>query len=228
MTFIKNKIKTIIKKVRLVLLKRKEILEYGRHTNIEPDCTFEGHNYVGSNSTLSGCCFGKLSYVGDGAVLHRCRIGKFCAIGPYVQIAAGNHPTSRYVSIHPTIFSNRKYCGKGYSTKNIFEEFSYTDGEKKWFVEIGNDVWIGQRVTILNGCKIGDGAIVAAGAIVTKDVPPYAIVAGVPAKIVKYRFNDEQIKFLEEFNWWDKSDDWISTHLSELADIDALMSIAKR
>lgn len=72
--------------------------------------------------------------------------------------------------------------------------------------EIGNDVWIGQNAVIMDGVKIGDGAIVAAGAVVTKDVAPYAIVGGVPAKLIKYRFDEATIKDLLRLKWWELSD----------------------
>ena len=72
---------------------------------------------------------------------------------------------------------------------------------------IGNDVWIAAGAHVLRGVKVSDGAVIAANAVVTKDVPPYAIVAGVPAKIVKYRFSDDQIKSLLDIKWWDFSEE---------------------
>ncbi|MGN1275552.1 MAG: CatB-related O-acetyltransferase, partial [Floccifex sp.] len=77
---------------------------------------------------------------------------------------------------------------------------------------IGNDVWIGNNVTILAGVSVGDGAVLAAGAVVTKDVPPYAIVGGVPAKILRFRFDDGTIKELQKLEWWNKNPDWIKEH----------------
>ena len=88
---------------------------------------------------------------------------------------------------------------------------------------IGNDVWIGEGVTIKGGVRIGDGAIVAMNACVTKDVPPYAIVGGVPAKIIRYRFTDEQIKFLLDFQWWNKSLEWIEKHAEIFVDIETFI-----
>lgn len=90
---------------------------------------------------------------------------------------------------------------------------TYSDDEKytefKRQIEIGNDVWIGDSVLILDGVKIGDGAVLAAGAVVTADVPPYAIVGGVPAKVIRYRFNEDEIEHLIKLKWWDKSEQWI-------------------
>ena len=73
---------------------------------------------------------------------------------------------------------------------------------------IGNDVWVGYGATILRGVNIGNGAIIGAGAVVTKDVPPYAVVAGVPAKIIRFRFDDNKIDSLQKSNWWDKPFDY--------------------
>ena len=74
---------------------------------------------------------------------------------------------------------------------------------------IGNDVWIGANVVIMNEISVGDGAVIGAGSIVTKDVPPYAIVVGSPARIIRYRFEKEEIEFLLNFRWWDKDSNWI-------------------
>lgn len=110
-------------------------------------------------------------------------IGRYCSIANDVIIAASEHPITNF-STHPISYDVENYPGK--ETKTI----------------IGNDVWLGTRAIIKKGVKIGDGAVVASGAIVTKDVPPYAVVAGVPTKIIKYRFDDEIIEKLLDLQWW--------------------------
>ena len=92
---------------------------------------------------------------------------------------------------------------------------------------IGNDVWVGQYAIILPSCKnIGDGAVIGAGAIVTKDVPPYAIVAGNPAKVLRYRFDEATIRKLEEICWWDWSLDEIKAHADVFQNVEALVHYA--
>ncbi|MCR5261760.1 MAG: CatB-related O-acetyltransferase [Candidatus Gastranaerophilales bacterium] len=110
-------------------------------------------------------------------------IGRYCSIANDVIIAASEHPITNF-STHPISYDVENYPGK--ETKTI----------------IGNDVWLGTRAIIKKGVTIGDGAVVASGAVVTKDVPPYAIVAGVPTKIIKYRFEEETIKALLDTQWW--------------------------
>lgn len=102
-------------------------------------------------------------------------IGKFCSIAAGVNIGLGQHPVE-YVSTHPSFYSVSQPIAKTYSGSDLFEPF-------KGRINIGHDVWIGQNVLVMDGLKIGTGAIIAAGAVVTKDVPPYAIVAGVPARL---------------------------------------------
>lgn len=126
------------------------------------------------------------------------RIGRFCSLGNNINFGPGNHPVDwlstnpfQYNAIfldHPE-FRNLSRFGKIYSDKSE--------------VEIGNDVWVGSNVTVMRGVKIGDGAIIAAGSIVTNDVPAYGVVGGIPAKIIKYRFNQEIINKLLELSWWD-------------------------
>ena len=89
-------------------------------------------------------------------------------------------------------------------------------------VEIGNDVWIGEGAFLVGGITIEDGAVILAHAVVTKDVPPYAIVGGVPARIIKYRYDEETIAFLLRVKWWNNSIDWFQQNWRLLTDIEKL------
>lgn len=104
------------------------------------------------------------------------------------------------ISTHPAFYANNKPF-KTFSDKMYFDEYKE--------INIGNDVLIGEDALILGGVKIGDGAIITSRAVVTKDVPPYAIIGGVPAKLIKYRFDEKIIKQLIEIKWWDKELDWL-------------------
>lgn len=161
---------------------------------------FEGFNRIGENSIFTGS-LGRFSYIGA-----NCRIsadiGRYCSISSYVKTVGGTHPIDNWVSTHPVFYSTAKQCGITYVKQDKFDE----DTER---VVLGNDVWIGSGVIILGGVKIGDGAIVAAGALVNHDVPPYAIVGGIPARIIKKRFNEETIKKLQSNKWWEKGEEWI-------------------
>lgn len=126
-------------------------------------------------------------------------IGKFCSLADDVtMIASGEHYITN-VSTFP--FHDRSKLGK-----------KYKDTLSKGSIIIGNDVWVGHAATILSGVKVGNGAVIAAGSIVINDVPDYAIVAGVPAKVVKYRFSQNQIDKLLEIRWWEWDEDTIHSN----------------
>jgi acetyltransferase-like isoleucine patch superfamily enzyme len=127
------------------------------------------------------------------------RIGRYSSIAPGVAASDGNHPTD-WLSTHPFQYGNSAMFK--YWTKR--KDLNYLKPPKggRSAVDIGNDVWIGTNAVILRGVTIGDGAIVAAGAVVTKDVPPYAVVGGVPAKITHFRFDEKIVQELLDDKWW--------------------------
>jgi len=132
-------------------------------------------------------------------------IGRYCSIGYNVQISCPEHPVS-FLSTSPTVYRNddiKQYC-------------SWPSDDIKEPAKIGNDVWIGSNAIVLQGVRIGNGAIVAAGAVVTKDVPAFSIVAGVPAKIIKKRFNEVMEKKINESKWWEKSVSEVEKIVEEL------------
>ncbi|WP_455629498.1 CatB-related O-acetyltransferase [Parabacteroides sp.] len=196
--FIKNRFTRWCRNV-LALLKVK--LKYGNKIIIEntgcrisPHAILEGANKLYMNAAFRGSYVGYGTYIG-----HHCdisgRIGRFCSIAPYVTYNNGNHLfTTPYATTCPMFYSTGKQNGHTFATENCFDEY-----KKPLF--IGNDCWIGERAFLCGGITIADGAVVLAGAVVTKDVPPYAIVGGIPAKVIGFRY-DETIHFLMTIQWW--------------------------
>ncbi len=142
-----------------------------------------GNITIGNNTSINGPSTEFYS------LAHPIKIGNFCSIARGTAIQEYNHNID---------------CLTTYYIKfRVFSDENGIDAVSRGPVEIGNDVWIGTQSTILTGVRIGDGAVVAANSVVTKDVPAYAIVGGTPAKIIKYRFSDEVIERLLEIKWWD-------------------------
>lgn len=182
--------------------------------------TFGGHNSIGAKTVVSDSQIGRYTYLGKNNKLDRVSIGKFCSIGSNIKILDSTHPTREFVSTSPVFYSTLRQCGTTFVTRDKFEEH-LSGGESKLI--IGNDVWIGDDVTFMAGITIGDGAIIGTGALVTKNVPPFAICGGVPAKVIRCRFAQEQIDFLQAIKWWDKDEQWVSTHADSFDSIDRFM-----
>ena len=182
----------------------------------------EGHNVIGHNSIISGN-LGLGSYVGENCLI-RGKVGRYCSISNNVRIIVGIHPTNTFVSTHPCFYSIRKQAGFTYVNKNHFDEIVYADKNKN-HVLIGNDVWIGEDAIIYGGIKIGDGAIIAAGSVVNKDVPPYSIVGGIPAKEIRKRFSEDEIKKLLKIQWWDLPTTWIEENINAFLDIKVFIAL---
>lgn len=206
--------KRIIKQIWLLLKNHRKNIRIGRKCNIDIKSVFGGYNRIGNHSFFSGS-IGYGSYVGQVCYINA-EIGKFTCIANGVVTAMGRHPTRNWASVHPAFYSVQKQSGFTFTDSALFEE-------SKGRVKIGNDVWIGCRAIITDGVTIGDGAIVAAGAVVTKDVEPYTIVGGVPAKPIRKRFTDEQIAFLQELNWWDRDAEWLKNNAALFQDVEMLM-----
>lgn len=187
-------------------------VRFNTSVHIDPASAFEGANKLGDRSCFSGR-LGYGTYICNDCSITG-NIGRFCSIAPEVKNSLGIHPISKpYVSTSPMFFSLRKQTGETFAQIQLFEELEDP-------IEIGHDCWIGQRAFIVGGVKIGTGAVVLAGAVVTKDVPPYAIVGGVPAKVLKYRYDQETIDFLLRTEWWNMPVDWLRENYEIFSDID--------
>ena len=141
---------------------------------------------------------GRMSYLSELSTLaRRCQLGRYCSVARFVEIGPIEHPVD-YLSSHPFQYSRHHFANQ-----EAWESFERCEFDEKPGAIVGNDVWIGLNAVILRGVTVGHGAIVGAGAVVTKDVPPYAIVVGNPAKILRYRFDAETIQRLLDVAWWD-------------------------
>lgn len=197
--------------------KRPKIAE----TVIHPTASLRG-------SSIGTCCeiladtslhtveLGDYSYLGQRCIVGDAAIGKFCAIAAEVRIGAPNHPMDR-PSMH-----RFTYCPEYYDADAV-RDHSFFDARKSDRVVIGNDVWIGHGVIVLPGVSVGDGAVLAAGAVVTRDVQPYTIVGGVPAKFLRERFTREIAAKLAAIGWWDWPFETIMDRLADFqsSDIEA-------
>lgn len=153
------------------------------------------------------------TYIGKYSIIQNSFIGKYCSIGPAVKIGLYDH-YYQAVTQHP--FINHKEYG-------FLNEDYYPEAQKRIRKDapiIGNDVWIACNVVVLRGVTIGDGAVVGAGAVVTKDIPPYAIVVGNPCRVIKYRFDEDIIARLLKIKWWDWEEKKIRTMRPYMYDIE--------
>ena len=162
-----------------------------------------GGNKIGSHSTVIRSLVGRYVALGCDSFVSRSKIGNYCTFGSRVSIGGSNHPYN-LVTSHEIAFRNTTAI----YGETIVEKDDYAQGQddnSQYHVEIGHDVWIGDNVVVLPGRKIGTGAVIGAGTVVTSDVPPYSIAVGNPSRVVRYRFSDEIISRLLSSNWWDKS-----------------------
>lgn len=192
---------------------------FGQRSYLSYLTKLEGHNMLGRNTYAPGSVLGYGSYLSDNCYFYQAQIGRYTCIGPRSAAICGRHPVGKFVSVHPAFFSKAGFAGLRYTRTQTFEEFKYADADKKRSVLIGNDVWIGADVKIMEGVKVGDGAVVAAGALVLRDVEPYTVVAGAPARFMKNRFTPDEAAFLQELKWWDKPRDWIKESAPYFDDI---------
>lgn len=217
----------MLRKLKQILhrFKMRKKCFFGKNAVIDSAASFHGGNKIGSGTTFLNSELGYASYIGNNGYIKNTVIGKYCCIADDVMTVSGKHPSSKFVSIHPAFYSTALHIGFSYVDKEKFSDFEYIDATRKISITIGNDVWIGARSTILEGVKIGDGAIIATSALVVKDVPPYAIVGGVPARVIKYRFTNDEIESLLKVRWWDKDEYWIKQHADDFDDISKLFKV---
>jgi len=156
---------------------------------------------VNSGCLIHDSSLGRYSYMGYDCEVINTDIGSFCSLSSGIHIGLAEHPTD-WVSTSP-VFQDVTNS----SVKCRYARLKLPEPKR---TQIGHDVWIGTNAIIKAGVNVGTGAVIASGAIVTKDVPPYAIVGGCPAKIIKFRFDEDMIKELLQSKWWELSDSDLS------------------
>ncbi|MET7030076.1 CatB-related O-acetyltransferase [Sediminicola luteus] len=170
---------------------------------IDQNSSFTNGVTIGKNSHICSNCIvnnshvGSYSYVNYGTLIQNTTIGNYCSIAHHVKIGLGAHPLNMF-STSPIFYKTKNALNVRVLQDDLdFQDYAH--------ITIGSDVWIGANAIIMDGVTIGHGAVVAAGAIVSKNVPAYAIVGGVPAKIIRYRFTEEQRKAILKTRWWEKN-----------------------
>lgn len=217
-----NYIKEILRPKRLLLVYRhiRASLKYSKNKAIIGlNCSLKNVKlgqdvFIGDNSNLNNVIIGNHTYTNSEVMIKDSEIGCYVSIGSKVLIGVGKHPVNM-VSTHPAFYSNNK------SFITFSDKMYFKESEK---IEIGHDVWIGSNATIMCGVKIGHGSIVAFGAIVTKDVPPYSIVGGIPATILKFRFENDVIEKLLKIKWWEFNDQFMKLHFKEFHNVEGFIN----
>ncbi|XOB60602.1 DapH/DapD/GlmU-related protein [Campylobacterota bacterium DY0563] len=206
-----TKIESINKKQKVKL----GIKPYIPNSAIIENSYFGKYTEVGEFSNVLDSTLDDYSYISEYTQIYNTIIGKFSNIAAQVRINPGFHPYEMPCQHH--FLYRKEMYGFGEDDEAFF---NYRKVQK---VEIGHDTWIGHGAVIMPGVKVGNGAIIGSNAVVTKDVPSYAIVAGVSAKILKYRFSKDIIKKLEEISWWNWSHEEIRERIDDLKDIRAFI-----
>lgn len=170
---------------------------------------------LGSALLWANCRFGRGSYINDGVLRENTTVGRYCSIGRRVTIGAPNHSLDLVSTAVGLITESDAANGLAAQPHEYVSD-----------THIGNDAWIAENVVIIGGLKIGDGAAIGASSVVTHDVPPFAIVAGVPARIIRYRFDEPTRERLLESAWWECAHEYLVT--LPLRDINATLDRLER
>ncbi len=169
---------------------------------------------IGSGSNVSNSTMDRYSFCGYDCDINNAVIGSFCSIANNVRIGGAMHPMD-WVSMSPVFYSGRD---------SVRKKFSSFDRPADKITYIGSDVWIGDGAMIKQGVHIGVGAVIGMGSVVTKNVPPYTIVAGNPARVIRKRFCDDIVLRLLESRWWEMSDKQLEALAIDIKDPESFLN----
>jgi len=189
-----------------------------REPTIEEDVRLTGvtlgaYTQIQAHSVLNDVTIGDFSYCAGYNQIDYALIGKFCSIASFARINPGNHPAYTRIAQHHFTYRSALF-GLGEDDADFFA------WRRSSLVTVGNDVWIGHNACVMPGVTVGNGAVIGAGAVVTKDVEPYSIVAGVPARMINMRFPGDLIQRIEKSKWWDWDYETIRQRLSDFRSMD--------
>lgn len=198
----KKLVKGFVSFCKTILIRTNRLMHIGRK-NI-----YNSKNFFGLNTYLFNTKWGVQSRCGKDCKIYNTVIGNYCEIAWNVNIGPHNHFLDNFsIFEFPSMYNANELSQK---QNAVFEGYT---------CKIGSDVWIGCYSTILEGVEIGNGAVIASNSVVTKSVPPYAVVGGNPARFIKWRFTEEQIKRLEDSKWYTLSEKIIVSRFDEFQEI---------
>lgn len=205
--------------IKRLIIKNKYKISLNKSIKVNLNTKLNKNIFIGNNTNIVNSSIGLGTYISKDCYIPDTKIGNYCSISSNVKTKLGLHPTD-FVSTHPAFYSKKNQAGFKFVDKNLFNEHRYADNQNKYVVKVGNDVWIGYNVIIMDGVTIGDGAIIGTSALVTKDIEPYSINVGIPAKKIGYRFEKKYRDFLLDFKWWEKEYEWIKNNANLFKEID--------
>ncbi|WP_200413847.1 CatB-related O-acetyltransferase [Arcobacter sp. FWKO B] len=189
-------------------------------SSVIKECTFGEYVEIGENNNIQESVIGNFSYTSENCQIINSMIKNFVNIASYVRINPSQHPM-HWASQHHIQYRKEMF-GVGIDDESFFE----WRRERK--VIIGNDVWLGHNVVVMGNVTIGDGAVIGSSSVVTKDIPPFAIAVGNPAKVIRYRFDESTIQSLQKIAWWDWSYEQIKIAIDDFKNVDEFIEKYKR
>ncbi len=175
--------------------------------------TFGKYCEVGARTKIAECSFGDYSYVVNDSDIIYTTVGKYCSIAAHTRINPGNHPLDRVMLSHVSYRSSAYGLGP--------DDPAFFEWRRSSPVTLGHDVWVGHAAIILPGVRIGTGAAIGAGTIVTQDVPPFAVVVGNPGRVLRLRFPAPVVEALHRIAWWDWPHDRLGHAMADIRSLGA-------